>query len=132
MAKFKLDVSALKDLARNRYEVLALAGVGTLAVIFFLWGVLAFFGESSPEGDIVKDAERIQSMRTSGGAPPAAKAERASGGVTKWPGVSPGEVPFTASASLFAPGAAGENRRYTPRVLPLDTGAAAFQLDSLN
>jgi hypothetical protein len=135
MAKINFDVKKFKELATKHYEVLALVGVAAFAVIFFFWGVLAFFGESSPEVEIKDATSRMEAGRTGAPVLQAPVSKKGFDKPQEWPRVDADKARMTFDQPLFLPGEAGENRRFSPKILALDTDAtrlAVAQIDLLN
>jgi hypothetical protein len=117
MAKLKLDFKKLKQTLSSRMEILGLVVAGVLVVIALVWGISTLAGASSPEEQILKDAEKIKTARFSAprGNPSASKADRP----LAWPSVHLND-PMLALYQVFERGSAGTNLRIIPKILNPD------------
>jgi len=116
MAKLKLDVRNIKATLTSRKEILGLVAAGVLVVLCVVYGLSTLVGASSPEGDIQKDAKRLESLRKQGEKLPKSKEEK---NPWEWNRV-PLTDPHLALFPVFERGVAGSSLRIDPRILMLD------------
>jgi hypothetical protein len=120
MPKLKFDFKALKETLSSRYEILALVVASVLVVLCVLWGFSTLLGASSPEGDILKDKDKIaQKRRTGGGGAPTKEKQQKPKTLWDWPKASLSD-PQLALYPYFSAGVTGSNLRADPRFLPID------------
>jgi hypothetical protein len=137
MAKVKLDVAKIKEIVKTRQEVLALVGACVLAVLCLVSGMSKWLSASSPDAEIQKDAEKIRAGRDNAPRAPAATDDPKGdpkgsvppgpASVSQWLPVTESEAKLSMKQPFFEPGAAGDARRFSPQILPIEE----FQLDYL-
>jgi hypothetical protein len=122
MAKLKLDKDKLKQLLKQKVEVVGLGAAGVIAFLLLVIGLGAAFGTGSPATAIVKDNQSLRSqLNSTAGAPETddKKPDEKPAAVTRigWP-----DTPLSAypTSAWYDPAASGDPKKRNPTVRGLE------------
>jgi hypothetical protein len=118
--KLKLDKEKMKQFLREKVELVGLGAAGAIAFLLFVIGLMAAFGASSPDRQIKKDNDQLQSALNSTSVPenPVGDKDKIQADATIWPNT---RLDAYSLEPWYEPGAAGDPKRRNPPVRPIDT-----------